>query len=118
MRGDRWVSAMGREQTELDAAVALAPDQFAEVVEDSLLQYFDTSLASRASAICADLEARANARLAEQVGPELLDDIRTDAGAEAGEQPNEFGGTDFTSALNVDAARTRASRCRKRPKAP
>lgn len=78
-RGDRWREAMGREQTELDAAVALVPDQFAAVVEASLAQYHDAEVESRAFWASRELEERANARLAEQLGPEVMGEIRASA---------------------------------------
>ena len=78
-RADRWREAMGQEQTELDAAVALVPDQFAAVVEASLQQYFDDQARTRASLTKTELEEEANARLAEQLGPQVLDQIRASA---------------------------------------
>ena len=76
LRGDRWIAARGREQTELDAAVALAPDQFAKVVDDSLLQYFDTDIHFRAFDMCKRLEEEANAHIEEKIGKEALEAIR------------------------------------------
>ncbi len=64
-RASRWQEAMGRDQTELDAAVALVPDRFAAVIEASLRQYFDDQARTRAYLARAELEAEANARLAE-----------------------------------------------------
>jgi hypothetical protein len=80
-RGDRWLAAMGREQTELDSAVALRPRDFAETVERSLLQYYDTSLANRAAEKRRELEAAANERLADTLGEERLAEIRQAAEA-------------------------------------
>ncbi len=78
-RASRWTEAMGWEQTELDAAVALVPRLFAKVVEDSLGQYFDSQLETRANDWRDELEVEANARLAEQLGPETLASIRDQA---------------------------------------
>jgi len=78
-RADRWVAAMGWEQTELDAAVALSPNELADAIDDSLLQYYDDSLYMR------DLNRRhrlldeANANLKAHLGQERLDAIRTEA---------------------------------------
>lgn len=78
-RADRWQEAMGWEQTELDAAVALAPKDLARVVSASLSQYHDSRLAGRAAEIRSELEHEANARLAEHIGAEMLATIRTQA---------------------------------------
>lgn len=78
-RGERWREAMKRDQTELDAAVALVPDQFAAVVEASLRQYFDDHARARATLARFELEEEANTRLAGQLGPEVLGEIRASA---------------------------------------
>ena len=82
-RGDRWRAAMVREQTELDAAVALAPNEFTKTVDRSLLQYFDRRAADRAQEWKEEeeeeREREANARLAVHLGPELLAEIRNGA---------------------------------------
>ena len=80
-RAGAWKAAMQWEQTEIDAAVSLAPDAFAKVVENSLLQYFDKSLANRAAETKRALEAAANERLADTLGEERLAEIRTAAEA-------------------------------------
>ncbi|MFC1688265.1 hypothetical protein ACFL07_01225 [Pseudomonadota bacterium] len=79
MRAGRWQEAMGWDQTELDAAVALAPDQFAKSVDQSLLQYFDTTLSHRGVRVREELEEIANQQLQDQLGEEVLDSIRTSA---------------------------------------
>ncbi len=78
-RADKWQEAMGWEQTELDAAVALVPNKFQAVVRDSLDQYHDDDVAYRARAIKSDLMDKANARLADTIGEETLAAIRYQA---------------------------------------
>ena len=80
-RADRWKAATDREQTELDAAVALAGDELVKVVRKSIRKYWDPRIEERAREERARLEAEANARLADQLGPETLARIR-----EMGEQ--------------------------------
>lgn len=75
-RADKWKAAMGREQTELDAAVALVPREFAAVVSESLAQYFDPDLATRERDARDELEVTENARLAAQLGEDSLAEIR------------------------------------------
>ncbi len=81
LRAVKWQAAMGREQTELDAAVALVPEAFAQVVDDSLSQYFDNGLKDRGEEESAELEYWANARLAEHLGDDALVNIRARAAA-------------------------------------
>lgn len=81
LRANRWQEAMGREQTELDAAVALVPSEFTSVIRDSLKQYFDEHVQGRAAEIRRDLEDKANVRLAEHLGDETLALIRYQAEA-------------------------------------
>ena len=84
-RASRWKEAMGREQTELDAAVALVADAFAAAVSESLAQYHDHTLAGRARELREELEAEANARLAGTIGPETLEAIRIGAETKLGD---------------------------------
>ncbi len=81
LRADNWMAAQGREQTELDAAVALAPDEFARTVENSLLQYFDTTVEDTAFQMCCDLEDEESERLADELGDDVMERIRSEAEA-------------------------------------
>jgi len=67
LRADRWQSAMGWDQTELDAAVAMVPRKFASVVGDALSEYIDWSVESDASELRSELIADANRRLGESL---------------------------------------------------
>ena len=80
-RADRWREAMGWAQTELDAALALVPSRFQKVVQDSLDQYWDEDVAWQAASLRRELMAKANARLADTIGPEVLERIRIHAEA-------------------------------------
>jgi hypothetical protein len=46
-RADRWRQAMGHEQTEIDALIALDPDALREIARDSVRPFFDETLADR-----------------------------------------------------------------------
>ena len=46
-RRDRWKAAMGREQTEIDALLALRPDDFREIALEAVAPFFDDTLAER-----------------------------------------------------------------------
>ena len=75
-RADRWHEAMGWEQTELDAAVALKPTEFQHMVRDCLDQYRDNDLSSQGAVMRSKLMREANARLAETLGPSAIERIR------------------------------------------
>lgn len=62
-RADKWAEAMGWNQTELDAAVALAPEEFVKAVDASLLQYFDPSLYKKGRELKKKLEKQVNDEL-------------------------------------------------------
>jgi hypothetical protein len=51
LRGDRWREIWGHEQTEIDAAIALAPDALAEIVRDAVKPFYDPTLDRRAQAV-------------------------------------------------------------------
>lgn len=80
-RASKWKEAMGREQTELDAAVALVPDAFAQVVDGSLAQYFDDGIEETSATNAYWLETGTNGWLAENLGDEVLQRIRAAAAA-------------------------------------
>lgn len=75
-RADKWQEAMGWEQTELDAAVALKPREFREVVRKSLEQYHDNTVHHRAWEMAEEMAEKANARLADIIDSESMAEIR------------------------------------------
>jgi hypothetical protein len=46
-RADRWRLAMGHEQTEIDAAIALASDELREIAQDAVRPFYDPTLDRR-----------------------------------------------------------------------
>ena len=60
LRASKWMAAHGWEQTELDAAVALAPKEFVKAVTTSLKEYFDTSVVTKGRVLRVELEDQAN----------------------------------------------------------
>jgi hypothetical protein len=46
-RAARWEQAMGTEQTEIDSAIALRPDDLARIARQAMDPFFDHTLASR-----------------------------------------------------------------------
>jgi hypothetical protein len=46
-RGDRWRERMGHEQTEIDAMIALYPDELTEIARIAIQPFYDPTLAGR-----------------------------------------------------------------------
>jgi hypothetical protein len=71
-RKDRWLERFGREQTELDAMLALHPGELSRAVEEKLTPYFDDTLAGRTVEAEADWREEVETRIAEKCGEEKL----------------------------------------------
>lgn len=78
-RADKWRTAWGIEQTEIDSLAALRPDVLREMATAALDQFFDKSLQRRVKAARDEWTAAAQARLDSALGPELLARIRAQA---------------------------------------
>jgi hypothetical protein len=90
-RADRWRGAMGIEQTELDAAMALQSEAFVAAIEQAILLYFDETLAERVGQATHDWRERARAAVEEQTNVEELAELqdRYDAAREEIEAIND-----------------------------
>ena len=53
-RADRWREVMGHEQTEIDALIALAPEQLRLIVREAIVPFYDATLARRAALASSD----------------------------------------------------------------
>ena len=51
LRADNWRETWGREQTEIDAAIALRPAALAQIVRDSVKPFYDPTLERRARVV-------------------------------------------------------------------
>jgi hypothetical protein len=89
-RADRWRAAFGVEQTEIDALATLDPDTLTEIVEDAFKPYYDGTLDERVEEAEAEWSAAAQAAIDEQVDPEILDGLRTEAAARLAELEAEI----------------------------
>jgi hypothetical protein len=79
-RVDEWLRAYGGlEQTEVDAAIALKPDDLSPWVREALDPWFDRSLAARVEAAKAEWFARAQAALDEHVDQAKVEKLKTRA---------------------------------------
>ena len=74
-RAEKWQLAMGIEQTEIDAAVALAPYELEREVCRACLSYFDDDLAERGRKLGAEWERAAAERLSAGLGEGALREI-------------------------------------------
>ncbi len=99
-RADKWIRLMGREQTELDAAVALVPDEFAGMVGDALGEYYDSDLVYRAREARGQLIKDANGWLSYQLDDARLAVMRGQVETRLGELQAEVDA--LNEALNID----------------
>ena len=58
-RADRWQAIMGREQTEIDALIALRPGAVRSLAEQAIMPFYDPTLRQRARELAAAWEAQA-----------------------------------------------------------
>jgi hypothetical protein len=76
-RRDRWVERFGREQTELDAMLALRPGELARAVEEAFRPFFDDTLVGRTEEAVDDWRVEAGEEIAGACGSAALDAWRT-----------------------------------------
>ena len=62
-RADNWKMKMGREQTELDAMLALAPEELRRIAAEAVKPFFDETLAPRARKAASEWSDAANKAL-------------------------------------------------------
>jgi hypothetical protein len=58
-RKDRWLAAMGREQTEVDALLGQRPGELANIVEEAISPYYDNDLRTTVAAAAQAWQAEA-----------------------------------------------------------
>jgi hypothetical protein len=100
-RADRWRQAFGVEQTEIDALATLQPDVLREIVEAAFDPYYDYTLDDRVDAARDDWMLRAQEAINEQVDPEILAGLRTEAAARLSELESVI--TDINDRLRLAA---------------
>jgi hypothetical protein len=71
MRASRWREAFGREQTEIDALLALHPDFLDRELRGAITPYFDSTLRDRTAEALREWRSEAEASIADQVGDEI-----------------------------------------------
>jgi hypothetical protein len=78
-RGDRWRTAMGVEQTEIDALASLRPDLLTRIAREAVYPFFDLTLDRRVREARRRWLADAQAVVDSSVDAEALDRIRQQA---------------------------------------
>jgi hypothetical protein len=74
-RGDKWREAHGREQTEIDAALALAPDWLRDTITAEMSRFYDGELQQRVIDAQREWQALADARI-EAIFSEEIEELR------------------------------------------
>jgi hypothetical protein len=75
-RAGAWKAAHGREQTELDAGLALASSEFRKSVQAALAEHYSDAIETRNRETATRLTAEANKALEQNLGEERLTEIR------------------------------------------
>lgn len=70
-RGERWREKFGRGQTEIDAALALCPDDLRNIIEKAMLPFFDETLEERTKAALEEWREAAESEIEDRVGDDL-----------------------------------------------
>jgi len=78
-RADNWREAMGREQTEIDAAVELHADYLTTLLIDAIAAYFDETLASRIETVRDDWRSDAQTEIDKVLDPSIFEDLTDEA---------------------------------------
>jgi hypothetical protein len=101
-RADRWFAAMGVQQTEIDALATLQPELLDKLVRDAIAPFFDTSLDRRVREARAEWRTEAQTMLEDQLGPERLAEMRSEAEANLAGLEEQVEA--INTALRVDAS--------------
>jgi hypothetical protein len=78
-RADRWKSAFGVEQTEIDALAALQPDLLREILERAFDPYWDSTLEDRVEQAKQEWDEAAAEAIRTQIDQDRLDALREEA---------------------------------------
>jgi hypothetical protein len=74
----KWREAFGRDQTEIDAMIALKEDELQTMIVDAIQPFFDETLRARVENARDEYEARVREQIEQQVGWRL-DAVRSSA---------------------------------------
>jgi hypothetical protein len=99
-RADKWFTAMGVAQTEIDALATLRPRVLSKIVREALDFYYDHTLDGRVRKAREEWEREAQQALDQQLGPDVLDRIRDEAEAQLEELEEQVDA--LNDALRID----------------
>jgi len=99
-RGSKWRSAMGIEQTEIDALAALRPDLLDRIARDAVAPFYDYGLDRRVQQAHAQWATEANEVIAAGLDDDERERIRDEAGARLEELAEEI--SELRQRLSVD----------------
>ena len=102
-RAGAWEKAFGIEQVELDAIATLRPDVLRDMIRASVKPFYDSGLDDRVRATRREWEQAAQAVLEDQLGPDVLREMRVDAEAKLDGLQQQV--DDLNEALWIDAGR-------------
>jgi hypothetical protein len=99
-RADKWTTAMGVEQTEIDSLAALQPDVLTQMARDAIAPFYDSTLDARRLRIARQWREAAQQAVDEQDG-ERLDQLRADAADRLAEIQERI--EEITEEIHLDA---------------
>jgi hypothetical protein len=99
-RADKWRTAFGVEQTEIDALATLRPDLLRQVARDAIAPFYDFELDRRVAAARQDWINRAREVINSQIDGERLDQIRNEAAVKLAAMRQQI--DELNDALRID----------------
>ena len=103
MRAIAWEREFGIKQVEIDSIATLRPDVLRKIVRDGIRPFYDSSLDERVREVRREWERAAQAVLEEQLGPEVIAEMRTDAEAKLAEVEEQV--SELNDSLWIDTSR-------------
>ena len=106
-RADKWKAAMGVEQTEIDALLALRPRLLRELAETAIAPFYDSTLHSRVRTAKAEWLSAAQAVIDENSSSDELESLREAAAEQLEDKRTEI--EEILDSIRVDAGRVRSA---------
>lgn len=102
LRADKWRTAMGVDQTEIDALASLRPDLLRRIARDAIAPFYDSTLERRVGRAKAEWLEAAQATVDATVDADALDRLRADAEIKLAAMRQQI--DEINDALQVDPA--------------
>ena len=104
-RADKWLAAMGVQQTEIDSIATLQPKLLRKIVRGAIDPFYDNGLARRVSDAHVRWQREAQEMLEDQLGPERLEAMRVEAEAKLEGLDEQVAAINDALRLDVDGIR-------------